>query len=167
MSDATELRPGECTAPAGAPDDARLVYIGRIRTPWTAVNDCPRIGQLDGPLCRIEIDAIWALALDGIAIGSMIEAFYWFDQSRRDLVLQMPRHAPAPRGTFSLRSPHRPNPIGVSAVRIEAIEGTTLVVRGLDCVDGTPLIDLKPRLCDFGSGANGHHGSDRHETRIG
>jgi tRNA-Thr(GGU) m(6)t(6)A37 methyltransferase TsaA len=151
MSDATMLRPGERTVPAAEADDARLVYIGRIRTPWSDVADCPRMGQADGPLCRIEIEPTWALALDGIAVGSLIEVFYWFDRSRRDLVLQAPRHASTLRGTFSLRSPHRPNPIGVSRVRVEAIEGATLVVRGLDCIDGTPLIDIKPQLCDFGA----------------
>ena len=153
MSDATILRPGESTAPPVEANDARLVYIGRIRTPWIEVADCPRMGRPDGPRCRIEIDAVWAPALDGIAAGSLIEAFYWFDRSRRDLVVQAPRHAPALRGTFSLRSPHRPNPIGVSVVSVEAVEGSTLVVRGLDCIDGTPLIDLKPHVCDFAPGA--------------
>ncbi|MDR3372742.1 MAG: SAM-dependent methyltransferase [Ancalomicrobiaceae bacterium] len=153
MSDATILRPGERTAPAVVADDARLIFIGRIRTPWVEVADCPRMGQADGPQCRIEIDAVWAPALEGIAVGSRIEIFYWFDRSRRDLVVQAPRHAPTLRGTFSLRSPHRPNPIGVSIVSVEAVEGTTLVVRGLDCIDGTALIDIKPHVCDFAPGA--------------
>ena len=52
-------------------------------------------------------------------------------------------------GTFALRSPARPNPIGTSMVALLGIEGATLRVRGLDCVDGTPLIDLKPDRCEF------------------
>ena len=65
------------------------------------------------------------------------------DQARRDLVLQTP-FGKATTGTFALRSPVRPNPIASSIVELVAIEGTNLQVRGLDCVDGTPLLDLKP-----------------------
>jgi tRNA (adenine37-N6)-methyltransferase len=74
---------------------------------------------------------------------------YWLHRSRRDLVLQSPRDDGATRGTFALRSPVRPNPIGTSLVELLRIEGFTLFVRGLDCLDGTPLIDLKPDRCLF------------------
>ncbi|PKP63675.1 MAG: tRNA (N6-threonylcarbamoyladenosine(37)-N6)-methyltransferase TrmO, partial [Alphaproteobacteria bacterium HGW-Alphaproteobacteria-8] len=66
---------------------------------------------------------------------------------RRDLVRQSPRRDGATVGTFALRSPVRPNPIASSVVTLVAVEGDTLVVRGLDCVDGTPLIDIKPEAC--------------------
>jgi len=66
------------------------------------------------------------------------------DRSRRDIVLQVPRHYGVQRGTFALRSPARPNPIAMSVVRLVGIEGTTLKVVGLDCFDNTPLLDLKP-----------------------
>jgi tRNA (Thr-GGU) A37 N-methylase len=59
-------------------------------------------------------------------------------------VLQAPRHYGEQRGTFALRSPVRPNPVAMSVVRLMRIEGTTLSVIGLDCLDGTPLIDIKP-----------------------
>jgi len=59
-------------------------------------------------------------------------------------MLQAPRHYAEPRGTFALRSPVRPNPIAASVVQLLGGEGTTLVVVGLDCLDGTPLLDLKP-----------------------
>jgi len=65
-------------------------------------------------------------------------------EARRDLVQQMPKHVTEPRGTFALRSPVRPNPIALSVVRLLRIEGTTLTVVGLDCLDGTPLLDIKP-----------------------
>ena len=64
-------------------------------------------------------------------------------RARRDLVLQTP-FGKATTGTFALRSPVRPNPIASSVVELVAIEGTNLQVRGLDCLDGTPLLDLKP-----------------------
>jgi tRNA-methyltransferase O len=69
---------------------------------------------------------------------------YWMHHARRDLVLQTPSGAGHTTGTFALRSPVRPNPIASSIVELVAIDGTTLQVRGLDCLDGTPLIDLKP-----------------------
>jgi tRNA (Thr-GGU) A37 N-methylase len=65
-------------------------------------------------------------------------------RSRRDLMRQSPRSDGIVHGTFTLRSPVRPNPIANSLVRLLAVEGTTLVVRGLDCLDGTPLLDVKP-----------------------
>jgi tRNA (Thr-GGU) A37 N-methylase len=66
------------------------------------------------------------------------------DRAPRNLVLQTPRHYGDTRGVFALRSPARPNPIALSVAELITIEGTTLAVRGLDCLDGTPLLDLKP-----------------------
>ncbi|KAB2678120.1 MULTISPECIES: SAM-dependent methyltransferase [Brucella/Ochrobactrum group] len=108
--------------------DASLIYIGHIRTPWTSRMDCPRQGRHDGPTCRIEV-------------------LYWLHRSRRDLVLQSPRDDGTTRGTFALRSPVRPNPIGTLIVKLIGIVGATLLVRGLDCLDGTPLLDIKPDRC--------------------
>ena len=70
------------------------------------------------------------------------------------------RHSGGLHGTFSLRKPMRPNPVGAFSVRLPSREGITLVVRGLDCIDGTPLIDLKPDICPqvaraAGFGVNG------------
>ena len=78
-----------------------------------------------------------------------LEVIYWLHQSRRDLVLQSPKNDKSTRGTFSLRSPQRPNPIGTSIVKLVAVEGNTVLVRGLDCLDQTPLLDLKPDRCEF------------------
>jgi tRNA-Thr(GGU) m(6)t(6)A37 methyltransferase TsaA len=124
--------------------DAGLIYIGRIRTPWTSRMGCPRQGRADGPVCRIEVFEPWAAALDGIADFARLEVLYWLHHSRRDLVLQSPRDDGAVRGTFALRSPVRPNPIGTSIATLVGIDGAVLLVRGLDCLDGTPLLDLKP-----------------------
>jgi len=66
------------------------------------------------------------------------------DKAPRNLVLQVPRHDGEQRGTFALRSPARPNPIAVSVARLMRIEGNFLSVVGLDCLDGTPLLDIKP-----------------------
>jgi tRNA (Thr-GGU) A37 N-methylase len=66
------------------------------------------------------------------------------DKARRDLVIQVPGHCGTGRGTFALRSPVRPNPIAVSVARLLRVEGARLSVVGLDCLDNTPLLDLKP-----------------------
>ena len=139
-----EVRPGEVAVEAPAADDAGLVFIGRIRTPWTSRLECPRQGREDGPTCRIEIFEPWVAGLDGVAGYERLEVLYWLHESRRDLVHQSPRNDGRARGVFSLRTPVRPNPIGTSIVRLVKIDGPVLFVRGMDCLDRTPLLDVKP-----------------------
>ena len=139
-----EIRENEVAIDAPAPTDAGLIFIGRIRTPWTHRLECPRQGRPDGPLCRIEVDALWEQALDRIDEFERIEVLYWLHESRRDLVKQSPANDGSTRGTFALRTPVRPNPIGTAIAHLVARERNVLVVRGLDCLDGTPLLDLKP-----------------------
>jgi tRNA-Thr(GGU) m(6)t(6)A37 methyltransferase TsaA len=144
MNDENEIRPGEVVIPWRASEDASIAFIGRIQTPWKTRAECPRQGQMDGPLCQISLDEIWREALTGISRCPRLEVIYWLHLSRRDLVLQCARQDKVPRGAFSLRSPLRPNPIGTSLVKLEAVHDCTLMVRGLDCIDGTPLLDIKP-----------------------
>src|SRR5262245_12906905 len=113
-----EVRAGEVTVEAPAPTDAGRVFIGRIHTPWADRMETPRQGRLDGPTCRIEVFVPWVAALDGIQEFERLEVLYWLHLSRRDLVLQSPRSDGSARGTFSLRSPARPNPIGTQIVRL-------------------------------------------------
>lgn len=144
MTQTIDLRENEQIVQIAPASDASLRYIGLIRTPWKSRKDCPRQGRIDGPECRIELDPLWQDALAGLENYGSVEVLYWLDQSRRDLTRQSPRSDGSTVGTFALRSPARPNPIGTSVVTLLRIEGNTLVVRGLDCVDGTPLLDLKP-----------------------
>jgi tRNA-Thr(GGU) m(6)t(6)A37 methyltransferase TsaA len=139
-----EIRASELAVMPPPPTDAGLVFIGRIRTPWTSRMETPRQGRVDGPVCRLEIADPWVPALDGVARLERLEVLYWLHQSRRDLVRQSPANDGTSRGTFSLRSPVRPNPIGTSVVALVAVEGNAVLVRGLDCLDGTPLLDIKP-----------------------
>ncbi len=148
-----DIRPGEVAIEAPPATDAGLVFIGRIHTPWSTRAECPRQGRQDGPVCRIEVFEPWVPALDGIEAFEQIEVLYWLHLSRRDLVRQSPRSDGTTRGAFALRTPVRPNPIGTQLVRLLAVEGATLLVRGLDCLDGTPLVDLKPDRCAFSPGA--------------
>jgi tRNA (adenine37-N6)-methyltransferase len=142
-------RPGEIEAPLPGRTDARVVFIGTIRTPFRTRDDCPRQGKPEGPLCRIELHDQWKPALKGIERFGRIEVLYWMHQARRDLILQSPKSNGETFGTFALRSPVRPNPIATSMVELVAVEDGVLVVRGLDCVDGTPLVDLKPDRCAY------------------
>jgi tRNA (adenine37-N6)-methyltransferase len=139
-----EVRSGEVAVEPPARTDAAVYFIGRIHTPWTDRLECPRQGRPDGPTCRIEVFAPWYGGLDSIGEFERLEVLYWLHESRRDLVLQSPRSDGKARGVFSLRTPVRPNPIGTAIVQLLKVEGPVLFVRGLDCLDGTPLIDLKP-----------------------
>ena len=144
-----EVRPGEVAIDLPERTDAEVYFIGRISTPWTDRLTCPRQGRADGPTCRIEVFPPWEKGLDSIAEFERLEVLYWLHESRRDLALQSPRSDGQARGVFSLRTPVRPNPIGTSIVQLVKVEGPVLLVRGLDCLDGTPLIDLKPDRCAF------------------
>jgi tRNA-Thr(GGU) m(6)t(6)A37 methyltransferase TsaA len=145
------LRPLERATDRPLRIDAGLSFIGSIHTPWTRREDCPRQGDsATGPECRLVLEPPWDAALDGIEAFETLEVLYWLHRSRRDLILQRPGHADGPRGTFALRSPVRPNPIGLARVRLLRRNGATLVVRGLDCLDGTPLLDIKPDRCAHG-----------------
>jgi tRNA-Thr(GGU) m(6)t(6)A37 methyltransferase TsaA len=73
------------------------------------------------------------------------------DKAPRNLVLQTPAHYGTQRGTFALRSPARPNPIAMSVVKLQGIDGNKLNVVGLDCLDGTPLLDIKPYFASVDS----------------
>ena len=140
----SELRQGEVAVALPLQSDAVLYFIGTIRTPWHSRQECPKRGSLDGPICSIIVDERWRTALTGLTGHRRVQVLYWMHGARRDLVLQTPFSTMQTTGTFALRSPVRPNPIASSIVELVATDGATLRVRGLDCVDGTPLIDLKP-----------------------
>ena len=142
MSD-NDLRPGEVAVELPSRSDAGIYFIGTIHTPWKSRQECPKRGSTDGPICTIVIDERWRDGLTGLAGHPRVQVLYWMDKARRDLVLQTPFQKET-RGTFALRSPVRPNPIASSLVELVAVDGASLKVRGLDCLDGTPLIDLKP-----------------------
>jgi len=138
------LRPGEVAVELPAQFDASLYFIGRIHTPWRRRQDCPKNGRESDAVCTIVLDPRWVAGLTGLETVSHVLVLYWMDKARRDLMLQAPRHYAESRGTFALRSPVRPNPIAAAVVKLLRIDGGTLSVVGLDCLDNTPLLDLKP-----------------------
>jgi tRNA-Thr(GGU) m(6)t(6)A37 methyltransferase TsaA len=147
MSDPYGIREGEIAIELPTGFDAGLYFIGRIHTPWTRRQDCPKNAneaRAAGLICTIELDERYAGGLARVETCSHLLVLYWMDKARRDLIVQAPRHYGEPRGTFALRSPVRPNPIAASVVELKQVEGRRLTVVGLDCLDGTPLLDLKP-----------------------
>jgi tRNA-Thr(GGU) m(6)t(6)A37 methyltransferase TsaA len=144
MSKDFGLRDGEVAVELPENFDAGLYYIGRIRTPWKQRKECPKNARKSNAVCTVELDPRWTEGLQDVSTCSHIILLYWMDKSPRNLVRQVPGHYGVQHGTFALRSPARPNPIAMGVVKLLRIEGGTLSVVGLDCLDGTPLLDLKP-----------------------
>lgn len=138
-------RTGEVTIPLPTGHDAGLHFVGRVRSPWKTLAECPktRDGRQDSE-ARLEVDEPFAKGLLDLELLSHLIVLYWLDESPRDLIVQVPSHLGYPRGVFALRSPARPNPIGLAVVELVRVEGNIVVVRGMDARDGTPLLDIKP-----------------------
>ena len=136
--------------PAEADGDARLVFIGRINTPWKTSSKCPknlRDARERGLAATIDVDNAFRESLEGLEHCSHVLTLYWLDKARRDLVIRR-RRGGKTLATFATRAPVRPNPVGMAAVRLLALDRAKgrLEVDAIDCIDGTPLIDLKPYL---------------------
>lgn len=155
----SERREGEkelCFDPATRDGDARILFIGRIRSPWTSRADCPknmREARERGMPASVEIGAAYRDGLDGLERASHVVLLTWLDRAPRNLIVQKPRHSPRTSGTFALRSPARPNPIGLHVVRLVSIdrEAGLLTLDAIDALDGTPLIDVKPYFASVDS----------------
>ena len=154
----TEIREGEVAIELPKPGDASLVFIGRIRTPWTSRLETPRQGRQDGPVCRLEIFEPFVPAIKGVDFYQNLEVIYWLHQSRRDLVLQSPKNNQKDPRHLLAALAGAANPIATSIVRLVGVEGNTILVRGLDCLDDTPLLDIKPDRCEFTPLAPPHAG---------
>lgn len=128
--------------------EINLVSIGHIKTPYQTLEECPRNVMTDGPRCRIVVDDVYADGLYGLGPGALILVLYWMDKATMGGLIQASRLSGETRGVFALRSPQRPNPIGAAVVKIDAVENHEVHVRGLDCLDGTPLLDIKPAMAN-------------------
>ena len=125
-----------------------LVAIGFVESVLLERSAAPRQGDEGAPDAWLRIDAAYAEGLDGLAPGDELLVLCWFDRAARDVLRVVPRDDPAnpERGVFATRSPDRPNPIGLHRVTLLAVEGTSLRVSGIEALDGTPVVDLKPLL---------------------
>jgi tRNA (adenine37-N6)-methyltransferase len=121
--------------------------IGVVRSPFREKVEAPRqAAAARGVAGAIEIRAEHVHALSDLEGFERIWVLFWFDRAAFARSKVLPPRSDVKRGVFATRSPHRPNPIGMSAVRLERVCGTTLHVRDLDILDGTPVLDLKPYL---------------------
>ncbi|MGO4871141.1 MAG: tRNA (N6-threonylcarbamoyladenosine(37)-N6)-methyltransferase TrmO [Roseiarcus sp.] len=128
-----------------------LTPIGSIRTPYRTLEECPRnVGALGvdpaTERCRIELAPAYAKGLLDIERASHVWVLYWLDRADRSLLTVTTPYDGKVRGVFATRSPARPNPIAMLAVRLYGVEpgaAPSLIVSGMDCLDGTPLLDLK------------------------
>jgi tRNA-Thr(GGU) m(6)t(6)A37 methyltransferase TsaA len=122
--------------------------IGRVRSTIVDVGDAPRQGDEGAPRAELVVGASLAPALAGISAGDRLVVLTWLHLADREGTTVHPRgDASRPEvGVFATRSPGRPNPIGLHEVTVVDVAGTTLTVDGLEAVDGTPVLDLKPVL---------------------
>ena len=125
-----------------------LEPVGRVRSPLTDPADAPKQGFEGAPEAELVLEPDLLDALEGIEPGARLIVLTWLDRARRDVLRVHPRDDPSNpmRGVFSTRSADRPNPIGLHEVEVLAIEGNRVRVSGLEAVDGTPVLDLKPVL---------------------
>lgn len=128
--------------------DARfeLRPIGVLRTPWATRSDCPRNIRLATGSAEAEIFPPYRPGLADLEGLSHVILLYWLHDAERDVLVVTPPGTDRPRGVFSTRAPVRPNPIGIAAVALHAVTPSGLRVGPLDCVSGTPLLDVKPYL---------------------
>ncbi|MFN3549122.1 MAG: tRNA (N6-threonylcarbamoyladenosine(37)-N6)-methyltransferase TrmO [Mesorhizobium sp.] len=152
--------------PGAATPDAGIVFVGRVRSPWTERADCPKnmaTARERGQPASVEIAEAYRAGLDGLAGFSHVVILTWLDRSDRNLIVQFPRHATEPRGTFSLRSPARPNPIGLHVARILSVDVASGIVAidAIDVLDETPVVDLKPYYASIDAFPDATRPSDR------
>ena len=147
-----EMRGGEIALPndpAQQAGDAHLVFIGTVRSPWHRREDCPknmREARERGGAATVEITPAFREGLQGLSAASHVVLLTWLHHAPRNLIVQKPRHATDSKGVFALRSPARPNPVGVHVARLLDIDIATgvLTLEGIDVLDRTPVIDVKP-----------------------
>ena len=125
---------------------ATIEFIGHIKTPFKTIDACPRNIEPNGPLCELVVDDAWCDGLMGLQVGQKILILYWFEHVDRNRLRQASRRTGELAGIFALRTPNRCNPIGAAVLPIERIDGRVISVRGIDCLDGTPLLDIKPAM---------------------
>jgi tRNA-Thr(GGU) m(6)t(6)A37 methyltransferase TsaA len=126
-----------------------LQPIGWVSSPIKSLQDAPKQGNEGAPDAWLEIKPEYLEALEGLKIGKEIIVLTWLHLGRRDLLKVHPRGNPANplHGVFATRSPNRPNPIGLHQVELLAIDKKKgLKVRPLECLDRTPILDIKPVL---------------------
>ena len=123
-----------------------IIKLNAIGYVENEVNEMIAPAKIRAVPSRIVLDPNYEPGLTSIQAGGQLMVLFHFHKSQGYDLLQHPRKDPSrpKRGVFALRTPSRPNPIGVTVVDVVRIEKNILTVRGLDAINGTPVIDLKP-----------------------
>jgi tRNA-Thr(GGU) m(6)t(6)A37 methyltransferase TsaA len=119
--------------------------IGRVESPLKDAAGAPKQADEGAPEAVLAIEPEFAAGLTGLEPGDEVVVLTWLDRAARDILVNHPRsdRSRPVAGVFTTRSPHRPNPIGVHQVTIAAVDGARVGVRGIEAIDGTPILDVK------------------------
>ncbi len=123
--------------------------IGFVRSPYREKQDAPRQGRLSDTVSEIVIDEHYLPGLEDVEKKSHLIVLCWFDRADRTMLKATAPHEKIEHGVFATRSPNRPNPVAFSVVDLLSLDGNILHVRGLDALDGTPVVDIKPYSPDI------------------
>ncbi len=130
------------------PEPMELQAIATVASPLTDRATAPKQGDEGSPDAWLVFEPGVRAGLDGIRAGDELLVLTWLHRARRDVLRVHPRSDPAnpEQGVFNTRSPDRPNPIGLHRVRVASVDadGRRLLVRDLEALDGTPVVDVKP-----------------------
>jgi len=118
--------------------------IGCVHSPYTTMSDAPHQGRDSDQASEIVIDEQYAAGLRDVEHHPHLIVLCWFDRADRSKLTATPPHLSTEHGVFATRSPHRPNPIGFCVVDLIRRDGRTLHVQGLDAINNTPVLDIKP-----------------------
>lgn len=130
---------------------AELRPIGVIRSNLKERSKAPKQGSEGAPDAWLEVRAFAVQGLDGLAAGDEIIVLTWLHKAHREVLKVHPRSDPSRRltGVFATRSPDRPNPIGLHQVTLRRLAKNRLRIGPIEAIDGTPVIDIKPVLCEI------------------
>lgn len=118
--------------------------IGAIHTPYQKREDIPRQGRLSSEICEIEVFSEYSSGLKDIEQCTHLFVLFWLHLGDRSKLTAVPPHDGREHGVFATRSPSRPNPIALDIVELLEARGNRLKVKGMDALDGSILLDIKP-----------------------
>ena len=122
----------------------QLQQIGIIHSPYQERGEAPPQGRMREDLFELAIFPHYADGLKDIEQATHLIVLYWLDRAERDKLIVKTPWDHEPHGVFATRSPARPNPIAFDIADLVKREGHRLYVKGMDALDGSPLLDLKP-----------------------
>jgi tRNA-Thr(GGU) m(6)t(6)A37 methyltransferase TsaA len=131
--------------------EMRLKAIGTAHTPYSDAEKAPFQGRFSKALAVLEIDDDYAAGLKDVETAAALYVLYWAHLADRGTLQTATPWGPEARGVFACRSPSRPNPVNLCVVELIEREGNRLTVRGLDALDGSRILDIKPYSADLDS----------------